>query len=271
MPATSWKFPKRSLAFTSYTHEASLGKKILQEQKGPYRANSRGVRDSGLGQRDRSPRKPMGPGKFQAPCTSLGQLLRHFSYRAQASMPTTRNRGSVLHLLPIFQRMHLESPNGQLGTGSQEREEGQSPTTAWKSPKRSLAFSLIHPWGKLRRKFVSEAKRRRVGRPLEKNTSALFQELMLARFCEPLCCSYGGANKTCWRSVGDEGKETSVGTNYNLFRCVAASFIHFLHQQCFFPCESPCELSFGKSANGFQLPQWGQTFPSTPSFVSIIL
>ena len=51
-------------------------------------------------------------------------------------------------------------------------------------------------------KFVSEAKRRRVGRPLEKNSSALFQELMLARFCETSCCSYRGANKTCWRSVG---------------------------------------------------------------------
>lgn len=46
------------------------------------------------GQRDRSPRKPMGPGKFQAPCASLGQFLRQFSPRGQASVPTTRNRGS---------------------------------------------------------------------------------------------------------------------------------------------------------------------------------
>jgi hypothetical protein len=33
--------------------------------------------------------------------------------------------------------------------------------------------------------------------------------LMLARFCEPLCCSYRGANKTRWRSVG-WGKEEGV-------------------------------------------------------------
>ena len=54
------------------------------------------------GQRDRSPRKPMGPGKFQTPCVSLGQFLRQFSPRGQASVPMTRNRGSGLHLLPIF-------------------------------------------------------------------------------------------------------------------------------------------------------------------------
>jgi len=61
---------------------------------GPYRANPRGVRDRGRGQRDRSPRKPMGPGKFQPPWASLGRFLRQFSYRGQAWLPTTRNRGS---------------------------------------------------------------------------------------------------------------------------------------------------------------------------------
>jgi len=61
----------------------------------------------------------------------------------------------------------------------------------------------------VRTKTLAGAKRRRVGRPLEKNSSALFRELMLARFCEPLCCSYRGANKTCWRSVG-WGKEEGV-------------------------------------------------------------
>jgi len=54
------------------------------------------------GQRDRSPRKPMGPGKSWVPWCSLGQFLRQFSSRGQASVPTTRNRGSGLHLLPIF-------------------------------------------------------------------------------------------------------------------------------------------------------------------------
>ena len=63
-------------------------------RKGAYRANPGGVRAGGRGQRDGSPRKPMGPGKFQPPCASLGQFLRLFSYRGQASMPTTRNRGS---------------------------------------------------------------------------------------------------------------------------------------------------------------------------------
>lgn len=33
--------------------------------EGPCRANPRGVRAGGRGQRDRSPRKPMGPGRFQ--------------------------------------------------------------------------------------------------------------------------------------------------------------------------------------------------------------
>ena len=63
-------------------------------REGSDRANPRGVRAGGRGQRDRSPRKPMGPGKFQTPCASLGQFLRVFSYRGQASVPTTRNRGS---------------------------------------------------------------------------------------------------------------------------------------------------------------------------------
>jgi len=63
-------------------------------REGSYRANPRGVRASGRGQWDRSPRKPMGPGKFQAPCASLGQFLRQFSPRGQASVLTTRNRGS---------------------------------------------------------------------------------------------------------------------------------------------------------------------------------
>jgi len=63
-------------------------------RKGPYRANPRGVRAGGVGQRDRSPRKPMGPGKFQTPCASLGQFLRQFSSRGQASVPAARNRGS---------------------------------------------------------------------------------------------------------------------------------------------------------------------------------
>ena len=98
-------------------------------RKGPYRANPRGVRGNGRGQRGRSPRKPMGPGKFQPPCASLGQFLRHFLYRGQSWLPPTRNRGRGRSPASDFFGGCIGNVRKSgVEVGSQEREEGQPPT-----------------------------------------------------------------------------------------------------------------------------------------------
>ena len=87
--------------------EAGRGPTPGQAGKSQERAlpsESKGCPGRRRGQRDRSPRKSIGPGKFQPPCASLAQFLRQFSSRGQSWLPTTRNRGSGRSLTPDFFR-----------------------------------------------------------------------------------------------------------------------------------------------------------------------
>jgi len=138
----------------------------------------------------------MGPGKFQTPCASLGQFLRQFSYRGQASVPTTRNRGSVLHLLPIFSEDALGKSKWPIRDGFPgEGRKANRPPPLENPPRGPRSFSSYTHEVSCGEKLLQEQKGGGWGGLLKKSQAPFFRSSCWLASAKPCAAPTGKPTK----------------------------------------------------------------------------